>query len=434
MFQTESPQTSTDHRRKTYTGHLPEHTTDYVVGADAIIGWVSALLLGFSVFLPAIGDRSLVQAFLDYGVMGSSMRWIFLTPIIAGVAVALLAGLPYAIHRRKAFACLWVMFSAAGACAINEAGFGLDPMAEGFRAGGGLAVAPRPSHHDHRGYRDTCRGHRRTGAAQEGARVVTGSGLRGPPGGPAYRHRRLWRLLPTPEVSLSEGEYARLSQGGTGGVGRQINIDIVNEGRRELHLVCTHAPSGARNVYRYVIERRIGENSWAEVTGHVPALGDTPGAGLTIAPAEHGKLAVDLPEGKYRVLLHSFAASDTRQFPFTVTVPQSAASMLGEASPDSPDLPPQDRYRSEKGGDTVAQPSLEVELDGIMTGSAMGPVFSIMFHRSERPSGRLLAAIGQTLDGAWVVSEFNENLNTVTISNGEEILILSQGERVALRE
>lgn len=418
--------------RGTLLGRIAVHPSESTLGVDAIIGWVSALLLGVSIFLPAVGDLSLVQAFLEYGSTGSSMRWIFLAPIGAGVALALLAGLPYAIHRGKSFAGLWVVCTAALAYAINEAGFGLDPMAEGFRAGGGWLARPGLAIMVIADIGIFAAAFAALGPLKKARAWLPASLGAGAFAVLLIATQGFGRYLPLPEVSSSEGGIVPLGQSGAGGLGRQISLAIANGGKRELHLVRT--PSGARNAYLYVLERRIGENSWAEVTGQAPAFGDTPGAGTTIAPSEQANVMAALPQGQYRVLLHSSAASNTQEFPFTVSVPESAASMLQGKPPNLPGPLPGVRDRRDDGAAAPARAGLEVELGGIMTGPGVGPIFSMVLHHPGGRSERQRASVGQALYGAWVVSEFNESLNTVTISNGEDILILSQGERVALRD
>ncbi len=415
----------------TFLSRIANHPAPSAVGGDVVIGLVAALLLGFSIFLPVVGELSLLQAFLEFGNTGSAMRWIVCVPIVAGVAVALLAALPYAIQRGKSFAALWVVLTATGAYAINEGGFGLDPMAEAFRTGGYWLLRP---------------GIAVMLIADLGIFVAAAVAL-----GP-LKKARVWlpvsacagaiavlviatdgfgANLSTAHVVSSGGESVRLGQSSAENIGREMNILITNEGKRDLHLV--GAPSYARNAYLYVLERRIGENSWAKVSGQAAAFWDTLGAGLTIAPAKQANVTVALPEGQYRVLLHSSATSNTQEFPFTVIVPQMEALTPQEEPTDRLGILPPDLDGGEDSTATGTR-GLEVELGGIMTRAGASPIFFMKIHFPDRRSQQQRASMGQKLYGAWVVSEFNESLNTVTISNGEDILVLARGERVALGE
>jgi hypothetical protein len=237
--------------------------------------------------------------------------------------------------------------------------------------------------------------------------------------------------LSAAHVVSSGGESVRLGQSSAESIGREMNILITNEGKRDLHLV--GAPSYARNAYLYVLERRIGEHSWAKVSGQAAAFWDTPGAGLTIAPAKQANVTVALPEGQYRVLLHSSATSNTQEFPFTVIVPQLEALTPRAGPSDQLGILPPDLDGGED-GTTTGTHGLEVELGGIMTRAGASPIFLMKIHYPNRRSQRQRASMGQRLYGAWVVSEFNESLSTVTISNGEDILVLARGQRVALGE
>ena len=95
--------------------------------------------------------------------------------------------------------------------------------------------------------------------------------------------------------------------------GEQVGtITVTNEGHRDMHLV--PYPSEARGAYLFILEQRIGGNSWSEVGGQGAAHAKT----RTIGPGEHLAIQISLVPGEYRFSLISKISEEDTIYPFSV--------------------------------------------------------------------------------------------------------------------
>lgn len=206
-----------------------------------------------------------------------------------------------------------------------------------------------------------------------------------------------------------------------------------------------HVTNRGRRALRFMIEQRVGENSWSGVNLAPPAGDELEHSQVlrTIARGETRTIPFSLMPGEYRVLLLSGVAGTELIKEFTIE--------QSEALQEEPEMPPAPVKMADVPGavsvsteevqpEMSAQPEpvlsaasgLKVELKGIMTGANGATRFSFILHL---PNGRekpMMLSLGEKLWEDWDVSEFNPSFRTVTLQRGENLLILRRGQLIDL--
>jgi hypothetical protein len=77
-------------------------------------------------------------------------------------------------------------------------------------------------------------------------------------------------------------------------------------------------------------------------------------------------------------------------------------------------------------------PLAEVELRGVVRSERRAPRFSVALYPQNAPPRYLDLSIGDALYDPWKITEFNPARQTVTVSDGNRILILNRGQRMPL--
>lgn len=401
------------HPRGTFLERLAASREDAATQTDSWVAWVAACAMGLSIFLPSVGGLSLFGAFLEFGDMESPVRWTLFGPIVFALLAALTAALPERTLRGQIMALIWFAATVMGAFAIHQAQFGIDPMSARFRTGAPWPIRPGILLLllSNLGILAACAlalppgRARRIGLSATLAAALLATGALFTDAAGYFR--------PEPTLSVSIGGPAPSRPGLP--TERQTTISVLNRGHRTMTLL-SHA-SDARAAYLYLLEQRIGPNSWSEVPGHAlprqSASSARPGP-RTIAPGETAQVTAALPPGDYRALLISKARGQEWPLPFSIQ------EDLPPAAPEPGPAPP------------ASDPLPEVELRGIISPADGKPKFSFTLYFPGGTQTEGLYTIGETLHGPWDIAEYNPSLNTVTLNNQKNLLILRRGDRIAL--
>jgi hypothetical protein len=420
-----------------------------------LMTWAAALCLGLTIFLPAVSNLSLFQAFVEFGQTESSGTWVLLLPLVGAIGIGL-TGLLSQPVMRGAVQIGWLgLLIFVSAYIVHEAFYSLDPMAARFRSG--TAWPFRPGFFF--GYLSALllgtaafislgrNAAARTAALAFSAVVVLASVFLFTDGFGALRPD------PAIEISLGEPDVDRQEQSAT--------VWIENNGKRDLHLV--NRRSDARNSYVYSLDRRIGANSWSEVPpvadAHMSDAGISGGV-YTVAAGERLALNFLLEPDAYRVQLIAGASDEAITMPFDVAMPAAAAALppeidpTGSAADDAPiddGMSPVDTVSEsnsdEDMDDALTEPLFpdaaapisdetiaenQAELKGILTSPDGSQRFSMMLTEKDGSVSRVMLSLGDELWQDWTVTEFNPTRGTVTIQSDGRLLILRRGSPVSL--
>jgi hypothetical protein len=399
------------------------------LGLDSWITWACALALGLSVFLPLVDDLSLIQAYQRFAYNGQAIQWVLLVPVVAGALAAIIGAMPWRAPRGMALSALWLVLTLLCVVFIHETQYGQSPILARFRHGGpwlfrpgilllvladlgilaaaGIALVP-------------LREARLALAGVIGAALLLMVGIVSDFGG---------YFVPRPQVSptwTERGDPNRLLY--------DTAIKVRNRGGRAL--LFGTAPVDARNAFRFALERQTAPGQWQDA-------GILDKREMRSIPAHaEAVLQHEIPPGDYRVRLTSSkgtdAASASFSLPEAIPVPAELTEMPAPTPAPKPvkeEPPPATTAAAEK-----AKPApvptvmgVDVELRGLVNAEKRGPRFAIAVYLSNGTTRNLDLTIGDLLYDPWTVTEFNPDRLTVTISNGQQILILNRGQRVSLK-
>lgn len=399
--------------RGSFLGRLALSRGGAPVELDSWIAWVAALLMGLSIFLPSVGNLSLVGAFIEFGDVTEIVRWAFLGPVIFGAAVALAAGIPDTRPRGRVLAVVWVVGTALGAYMLQQAQYGIDPISERFRVGPHWLIRP---------------GLLVLVLADVGALAAVGIGLA------VLGGQRVWfagtvaagslavllaftdtagLFVPRPTVAV------QVDEGGA-------TVSVANQGRRGLHLMARG--SDARGAYLYTVERRVGPASWSSIGDTRTALSN--GAVATIAPGSAYVQRLQLTPGDFRVTLRSGATGVALTESFTVVGPPAPPEP--PAPTPSPEPPASGTVVPLPPAPVTPAPPAEARLSGVFSTQDGQPRFSFIVADAEGTERRVVAGLGQELYDGWIVTEYNPDLLAVTLARDGALVVLRTGERGTL--
>ncbi len=392
---------------------------------DCWLAWGSAVALGLSVFLPVVDDLSPIRAYQELSFQGEVIHWVMTLPVLLGVLVTLAGILPWRIARGISLMGLWLIATVAAAWFVHEAQYSIEPIAERFRQG--IPWIYRP-------------GMLLVTAADLGVLIAAGVAL-----APFKRVRALIPLAcgvccalllaiftdwagtgrPYPELSATWTEHTT----STGSVYETV-VTVRNQGRRLLVI----GPGTGLNATTYVLERAKDDQTWQDVAFLKP--NDT----RQVASGEAAAFHHTLKPGDYRVRLHARSNDgDVATTTFSLPVSPSAPANVPVESPPPPEAattaPVQNNPPEPASSTSPATPNAEtaeVELRGMVNAEAKGARFSIVIFPPDGTISHLDRGVGDPIYGNWIVSEFNPTRQTVTLVNGEHLLILNRGKKVAL--
>ena len=71
---------------------------------------------------------------------------------------------------------------------------------------------------------------------------------------------------------------------------------------------------------------------------------------------------------------------------------------------------------------------VDIELRGVLDGQDSGPIFSVIVHEPDGSERKEQFGLGDTIYGEWTISEFSPEHNTMTVINGDRLLIIERGK------
>ena len=416
----------------------PVPHTRLVIGADSWVAWGSALTLLVSVFLPAIGTFSPVQAYQNMASQGTVVHWVMVLPILIGALLAVSAALPTRTARGLAYAVLWLTLACLGIFLIHESQYGLNPMAVRFRQGhawylrpgvvfpsladlgilaaAALALAP-------------VKRVRAVLPAAVGACLVFGLGVSSDLGG---------RYVARPGMTVAWHERPEADRSQERAADRRaydVVVTVGNYGGRTLLLGTL--PTDARNAFTYAIERQSATDYWQDANG----VGRN--ELRTLLPAAEAVFQHVFAPGTYRVRLVAGTGLNAAMESFSLSEFEPAASQAPEPAPEPRGSAASEEPAENAPAAAAATPApkpavnaqtrgVEVELRGAVNLAKRGSRFSVVVYPPDAPARYLDLAIGDMVYDPWTVAEFNAERQAVTITDGERMLILNRGQRVPL--
>ena len=396
--------------RGTFLRRLALRKANAPVALDAIVAWGAALVMGLSIFLPAVDDLPLARAYIAYGSFDAPLKWSFLGPIVFGLVVAGAGALNNASLRSRALCIAWIVATLVGAVLIHEVYFGVDPLSTRFRAGAHWMLRP--------GMMLLVLSHMAVlGAAAiaawpdpQGRIWVLSAGLAGVACAGLIYTDGFGLVRPKPRLSVILADSPDLDRG----IQRRL-LRVSNGGSRAFST--TAARTTARGAYMMVVERKSGANSFEPV--FMDLAPDANGVVETIRPKALHDFEISLTPGIYRAALRSDGGKDQGvSLPFdVVAVPETTApsapsegprSVDTQAAPENPEVP------------TVPpaeQRSVDVSLDGIMGSTPDDLRFRFLLTYPNGTNESIQLGLGDTLLAPWTISEFNPDLHAVTLSD-----------------
>lgn len=416
--------------RGTFVARLAHGRREFGAPLEAWLTWIGAALIVLSIVLPVAGDRSALRLLQDFPAAAGQAHWLATFPIAVAVLLLVLGFIPDRVVRGWASECVWVAACAISAVFMHEAHYATGPVAEALRSGGPMLLRAGVFTYV-------------LGLVSAGAAVAAA-------------------LLPRPESRTAVPIVALATLLGLGGIftdwagtrvpnpqittfsepvpGENVHrteVTITNAGGRMMVLA---SGSSMRNAYDYVLERQSGPESWPEVgppkqirlggrelIGLPAAAGEA--ANVPIRPGEKLVFVYELEPGQYRVSLLPAKRQGSRiSRPFSlepIRAPRTEEQALGDAN----STPGPSNVSPDRLSPTLADLlSAEVVLRGIIATADRQARFSISVTLSDGRTRRSSYSVGDEVFEGWHVSEFNPQEQTVTLSNGERLLILRNGE------
>jgi hypothetical protein len=407
--------------------------TSFTVGMEAWCAWGGALLLGLSVFLPLVGGLSPLEAFRVFS--NEPAHWLMAAPLLIGAAAAASQLLRARSLRGFLLLGLWVVLIVGGAILAHEAQYGFNAVANRFRQGQPWML--------------------RIGTF---ALILASIGLFLSAAIALFPARRLRNVLPVTVILASTVVVAFLTN--FGGyrearpsvavksiqrfVGNELMYDtsvvVKNAGGRELYL---NAPGdSSRNLFAFAVERQDSRD-WIPTGDPYNVMVNGGGSqgysggGIRVKAKSSTLLQYRLPPGDYRVRLASGTDEDaliTNNFSLEAPAPPP----MKEYEPLPPPEPAQEAAQQDGAPKEVtpAAPAArvnDIELKGIIVGSDKEPRFSMVMHFPDHTTRTLDLRVGDMIQEPWRVTEYNSLRQTITLSDGEErILIIERGQRIPL--
>jgi len=415
------------------------------LSVDSWVAWGSAFALGICAFLPLANDMSPLQVLRSATYQGPAIHWVLVVPILAGAFATLVGALPDRLSRGLGLILVWLTLTAVCAVLIHEAQYGMHPLAARFRQGGPwflrsgmvlliladlgllcaacLALAPL-----------------RTGRIALPAAVGTCLVLL-----LAVSSNLAGILTPRPEVNVTWNDIESGAARAGGRVLYDASITVSNAGYRALLLSSAH--TDPRNSYTYLLEREKSPGFWQDTAvSQSKEIREVP-SGRDVV------LHQELPPDSYRVRLIANADGTIYEKRFVlpepasvreekpaerepVAPPKTSEAEAPAAAPSMTTQPEQTQpvAATESPRRPAFLPPADVELRGIVIvlNEKRAPRFSVALYPQNAPPRYLDLSIGDTLYDPWKITEFNPARQTVTVSDGNRILILNRGQRMPL--
>lgn len=425
------------------------------LGLDSWIAWAAALLLAAAIFVPI--------ARFQLGSNLAEAPGLAMGLFIGAGAIAMIALVPRRPVRGGLLNIAWVLLCVAGAAYIHESRFSAAPFGVALRSDPGwfnspgivlLALCGMASGLAASVSVLPVRELRRAPGIAAGVIIITLSLIL----------TDLFGMLtaspvvqePSPVISTErEGEY-------------DVRIELGNTGWRPLQL--GGDPLLSPSAVTFLLERRVGADSWEDLTVRnlireklTGQLGGeaTRFPNIQLAGGQRVEVTYHLTPGNYRA--HVQYAGDpertrerTRVRNFTLTEIQGSTGLAGAAAPDAAapgprpvalDPAPSDPAPADDATaaqDTVEEPAagpvtapapaegITVELQGVINAAGRDPRFIVILSVPGEEPSRMYTALGETIAGAWKTAEFNPETQTLTLNDGQKLLVLERGVSMPL--
>lgn len=418
--------------------------------------WAGVFFTALSLFLPLAGSYSPLDAALEFGQERPGVYWLFFVPMAAALLFAVGQYVPRPERRGALLLATATVAIVAAAAFLHEAWYGADRLGEHLR--GGL---PWPLRFAGLSYL--------AGMAAAVTSAWMTLALRRSPlqyGIPAAlvavvlgvlvvqtEYLGLYTLR-APVLDLQREEPAEVT-------GRQpVRIALANPGGRAIRLV---NPPSSPTEFGYRLQRQIGQQSWHPVEPPNEmrdgeerlAVERSRFPDMTLEAGRQVEMWYALEPGRYRVQVLAMGDSEGHpqvfevegEAPLPVPPPMVAPAPPQPAvtpppPPAAPDTPP-----AEEDTDAAAQPDaaaaetaglvagdrVDVELRGIASAVDLDPRFSLNVYMPDGQVNTRNIGVGGRVFGEWRIREYNPVEQTLTLHNGERILILRSGRREELQ-
>lgn len=210
-----------------------------------------------------------------------------------------------------------------------------------------------------------------------------------------------------------------------------VVVPLINGGRRAFWIGGDRVSVPAATTY--LLERQLGPSSWEdagrplEVTVDGVAAGFDLRRGLMLPGGAVASLRYALYPGTYRIQITPlWAGGGPLQHTFQLDAFQIDPGLQPRPAP---------RPRSDFGessGKPAGKP-VTIELKGVVDGRDSQPKFSIVVTTPDGKETREQYGLGDILYGDWRLSEFSPAHNTVTVTDGERLIIVERGKPEALQ-
>lgn len=353
-------------------------------GPDSWMAWGGALLILVGLFLPALGNLSLFSAYFDTNRSGGAGMGLLMWPLFYALLVAFAAALPNAGLRGRALGLLWIAATIFAAIAVHEAEYSIGTLAARFRHGPAWFLRP--------GFLTLLLAHGLVFGAFALALATAGRGIVWPIAaaiaavvvivfvgldyGGMSRPDPALAVTPEHDPSLPEDM-------------ERHTIAVSNPGTRDMQL--SARPTGARGAYQFIVEERLGAESWRPVSLPPPFDEEQQ---VAVGPKEARVMSIALPPGDYRVQLYSEFDGQTMEETFSIEAPPPP--LVVEEEPEEVILP--------------AEPApftpVAARIYGIF-GRTDAPRFSIELTGEDGSQVKMNAQVGEVLPGGWTVSAYD---------------------------
>jgi len=428
-------------------------------GFDVWLAWAGALLILVALFLPVLGDLSPLGAVRQLPTGVPSPLWLAIGGFVSALVFSLTVLLPGRGSRGTLLTLFWLCACLAAAIYFHEAGQTVGPLGERLRRQDVWLLRPGT------------------------VVLILGLVSVGASAWLALVRHRTGRALPLvvslllvlgltlvftdlaglrkarPEVTADS--YLRP---GNGPPLYESTITIRNAGRRPLVLSRT---STAPCAFAYTIERKPREGAPKEtaqatligLTGtHLrPVAGDLPPT-VSIPRGEAVGLVYLLEPGTYEARLdgrrvalldldepHRAMSGSNEEGPTApARVLPVAAALDADAEPadsaESSGTVPSDEAVSDEESQgeapvltAAASQYPSVRLAGVIGGAEdREPLFKIEIRQPGGESEKVDRYLGDALNDAWGIQEYDPNRQTVTVSNGAKLIVMRRGEWIEL--
>jgi len=404
---------------------LPESPIS--TGFDVWLSWGPALFAVICMFVPLTRGQSASNLAVAPALLASLL-----------VFTVVMAVLPLVSMRRIRCAALnlvWVLSTAGGALYLHSALNSISPLGSAMRADSAWYVAP--------GILMLAITSMLTGLAAAISVIKEPELRRVPPLAAAVLALALYAVFTdglgvvAPQPVLLEPVYdATPQQDGN----YRVLLSVRNDGWRPVWVGgdASKVPAPAT----LILERNIGTDSWMDMTATADASGVQKYPSFEIAGGEARTLEYALGAGTYRVRLVQGRPAETisRKFtlaevPITEAPVAAGAGMAPSVPATAAPVAPAVVESAPIGGDDATgavPPGATVTLQGVINADGKNPRFVLQLKVPGTFPTRPYLTLGSPIIGDWKAAEYNPALNSLTITDGNRLLVLDRDVEVSL--